>query len=87
MWAMSWKEPALDRMAAAYVLLDLDAQDRLAGAVENLNARLRSGPLDVGESRYGAYRITFLPGLVVLFKVDPATRTVIVTNAWPPGRS
>jgi hypothetical protein len=73
-------------MADAYIRLDLAAQDRLAGAVENLNARLRSDPPEVGESRTGGERITFVSGLVVLFHVDPAARRVTVDDAWPSRR-
>lgn len=87
MWAMSWMDYALDRAADAYIRLDLDGQALLAGALENLNARLRSDPLDVGESRDRGYRIAFIPGLVVYFKVDPVARRVTVTNAWPTRRS
>lgn len=86
MFALIWWELPLDRMAEVYVGLGLDAQDRLAGAVEQLNARLRSDPLDVGESRAGGYRLTFLPGLQVLFRVDLTARTVEVTDAGPSGR-
>ncbi|MBX9624056.1 MAG: hypothetical protein K2X82_09630 [Gemmataceae bacterium] len=86
MFALSWGDTPLDRMADAYIRLDLAAQDRLAGAVENLNTRLRSDPLDVGESRTGGYRLTFLPGLQVLFRVDLTTRTVEVIDAGPSGR-
>lgn len=75
MWALSWKEAALDRMADIYIGLDLDAQDRL-----------RSDPLDVGESRAGGYRLTFLPGLQVLFRVDLTARAVEVVDAGPSGR-
>lgn len=86
MFALIWRRRPLDRMADAYIRLDLAAQDRLAGAVENLNARLRSDPLDVGESRAGGYRLTFLPGLQVLFRVDRTARTVEVVDAGPSGR-
>ncbi|MBX9624058.1 MAG: hypothetical protein K2X82_09640 [Gemmataceae bacterium] len=86
MWALTWKAPALDRMADRYVALDPVRREQMAGAVEQLNARLRSDPLDVGESRAGDYRLAFLPGLQVLFRVDLTARAVEVIDAGPSGR-
>ena len=86
MFALTWRGLPLDRMAEVYVLLDLDAQDQLAGAVEKLNTQLRTNPLDVGESRDIGYRLVFLPGLQVLFHVDLMARAVEVIDAGPSRR-
>lgn len=86
MWALTWFVPALDRLAAVYVSLDPDDRERLAAAVEALNARLRADPLAVGESREGANRIAFAHRLVVDFRVDREARTVRVTDARRSGR-
>jgi hypothetical protein len=58
----------------------------MAREVEGLNARLRSDPLGVGESRDGGNRITFVFRLVVFFHVDEAAREVRVSTVRPYGR-
>lgn len=63
MFALSWWESALDKLAAIYVALPPPAREQLAGAVGKLNARLRTNPLDEGESRSGGTRVTFVAGL------------------------
>jgi hypothetical protein len=79
MYSVVWLGSALDRLADIYVLLDLTSQDRLAAAVDALNARLRTDPLSEGESRSGRYRITFVDRIAVRFWVDDSAGRVGVT--------
>jgi hypothetical protein len=86
MYALKWRDSALKQLADIYVAARVEDRERMAGAVEKLNARFKSAPLDEGESRSGAGRITFVAGLAILFYVDVATRTVYVTRVVPYGR-
>ena len=69
---------ALDRLADLYVRPDLAGQDRFAARIDTLNHRLAQDPVDDGESRTGAYRITFVDDLTVRFTVDLDDRVVRV---------
>jgi hypothetical protein len=86
MFEYQWLESALDKLTSIYTGLDLDGQDRLAGAVDRFNFRLRSDPLDVGESRTGGYRVAFVSFLLITFHVDPARRRVRVVDVVRFGR-
>ncbi|MBA4064613.1 MAG: hypothetical protein C0501_13045 [Isosphaera sp.] len=86
MWALTWPAVLLDRLAEVYVAADPALRERMARAVEALNARLRADPLVVGESRERGFRIAFPAGLAVMFHVDPVARTVRVSDVRPYGR-
>jgi len=69
------------------VLAELDAQRRMADAVEALNRRLALRPADEGESRDGPGRVVFIDGgLVVGFIVDDAAREVRVVGVTQYGQ-
>ncbi|MBX9626031.1 MAG: hypothetical protein K2X82_19700 [Gemmataceae bacterium] len=86
MWALIWRDIALDLMTDVYVDLGPEDRDRLAREVEALNARLRSDPHGVGESRDGGNRITCVFRLAVFFHVDKVARVVTVNTVRPYGR-
>lgn len=86
MYELKWWDVALDRLADIFVAATLAEQDRMAGAVEAFNARLRSDPFDVGESRSGTRRIAFIPLLAIGFHVSQSERTVYVTGVRRYGR-
>ncbi|MFO0797729.1 MAG: hypothetical protein U0804_09630 [Gemmataceae bacterium] len=83
MYALTWLKQPLDRLADCYVSVAADVRERMAGAVERLNARLKQSPLAEGESRSGRLRITFVAGLTILFEVDESARTVTVARIGP----
>jgi hypothetical protein len=80
MYTLKWSEATLDALADVYTDSPVELRERMAGAVEKLNARLKNAPLSEGESRSGAGRITFVAGLAILFTVDTAARAVYVTR-------
>ncbi len=80
MYTLKWREATLDALAGVYTDSPVELRERMAGAIEKLNARLKNAPLAEGESRSGAGRITFVAGLAILFSVDTATRVVYVTR-------
>ncbi len=67
MYDVLWPDYAIDRLAEIYVELDLQSQDRVAGAVKMLNQRLAINPLLVGEERDGDRRIVFVDLLAIRF--------------------
>lgn len=86
MWALIWRDIALNLMTDVYVDLDPADRERMAREVEGMNARLRSDPHGLGESRDGGNRITFVFRLAVYFHVDKAARVVTVNSVRPYGR-
>src|SRR4051794_23937238 len=78
MFTVTWLNTPLDRLADAYVSGSPADRERMAVGIDALNSRLRSDPLDVGESRSEGFRIAFAPPLAVGFHVDEAGRDVTV---------
>ena len=86
MYAVVWKDAALDELADVYVAADPADRARMAAGVEALNTRLAADPLDEGESRGGTRRIAFPDLLAVSFTIDPVDRVVRVTAVARYGR-
>jgi len=80
MFAVEWTDYALDLLADVFVSLDLAAQDQLTAAIEALNRRLATDPLDEGESRNAPFRLTFVGSLGVIYRVDATHGVVQVTE-------
>jgi hypothetical protein len=47
-----------------------------------LDRELRTGPLNLGESRTEKSRIAFVASLGVLFRVEPESRHAVVERVW-----
>jgi hypothetical protein len=62
----------------------LNAADRSAvtSASNRMDRRLQSNPEDEGESRPNDQRIAFESPLGILFKVETASRRVLVIHVW-----
>ena len=86
MFDLTWSNTALDQLAEAYITSSAEDRVQMAAAVEALNTRLRADPLEVGESRAGAFRVVFVPRLAILFHVSEADRTVRVVRLRPSRR-
>jgi plasmid stabilization system protein ParE len=85
-FTLSWSNKALDDLADIYVAAEPTERVRIAAGVDALNARLRSDPLDEGESRSGGTRVTFPALLTVIFHVSEPQREVRVTRVRRYGR-
>src|SRR5438128_661293 len=83
--APDWSNRALDLLADIYVAATPAERSRIASGVDALNARLRSEPLNEGESRPGGRRITFPPLRAVVFRVS-MDRVVRVTTVKRYGK-
>jgi plasmid stabilization system protein ParE len=86
MFALTWSNDALDLLADIYVAATPAERARIAAGVEALNARLRSDPINEGESRPNGRRLTFAPLLAVVFRVSTANRIVRVTHVHRYGK-
>lgn len=80
MFALIWPDPTLDALADIYLAATPAERAWMAAAVDGLNARLRSDPLNEGESRSGGFRLVFIPLLTVLFHVTTADNIVRVVR-------
>jgi hypothetical protein len=83
MFAVIWRDSALDALADAFVQADLPTRDAIERAVTRLNNRLASDPNALGESRPGqGRRIAFDHPRAIRFTADDAAGIVRVTHFW-----
>jgi hypothetical protein len=83
MFAVIWRDPALDSLADAFVVADLPTRDAIEQAVNRLNAQLASDPDVLGESRPGlGRRIAFDHPCAIRFTVDHSAGVALVTRFW-----
>jgi hypothetical protein len=82
MWAVIWKDQALDDLADALVQSDLATQDTIERLIKQFNAELAADPLQVGESRTGNRRIAHRAPCAISFLVDSTDQVVRVTHFW-----
>ena len=81
MYAVIWRDAALNELADAFVLADLARCDALEQSVLRLNAQLAADPREVGESRSGNLRVAFDKPVAINFLVDdPMPDVVRVTH-------
>jgi hypothetical protein len=82
MYDVFWAPSALDDLAAVWVDADANLREAVTLASAEIDALLAHSPLDVGESRDGEQRITFVSPFGVIFEVRSAVRRVVVTHVW-----
>ncbi|HWG47842.1 MAG TPA: hypothetical protein VN688_34075 [Gemmataceae bacterium] len=68
----------MDTLADIWTQADSGQRQAITAANHSIEQRLRSDPLIEGESRSKGHRITFVPPLAVLFRVEPGGQTVSV---------
>jgi hypothetical protein len=82
MFTVRWTRAALDRLTAIWLRVDSGQRRAITAATHAIDGRLRSDPLNEGESRSGGRRVLLVAPLGVAFRVDAQTRTVTVLQAW-----
>ncbi len=85
-YAYVWLESTLDELADIYVAASSEERKRMAAGVAGFNTQISKTPLEVGESRPGAYRIAFPPLLCAYFYVDVDHRRVEVVHVEKYGK-
>jgi plasmid stabilization system protein ParE len=85
MFAVKWRKQALAQLADLWNA----AADRnaIAAASDVVDEMLRRAPLIHGESREGTKRLLYEGPLGVLYRVNNATRRVIVISVAPARRA
>lgn len=83
---VEWLNKALDNFADLYVGASPEEREQMAAGVEALNRRLADNPFEEGESRSGSARVTFVPLLMVRFRIEAAAGVVRVTDVSRYGR-
>jgi hypothetical protein len=75
-----WKPDSQQQLAQLWI----NGPDRnaIAAAADRIDARLKQDPQLQGESRFGDLRILIELPLAVIFKVNEADRTVMVSDVW-----
>ena len=83
MFAVIWREAALDELADHFVRADGDRRDQIERAVLGFNARLANDPLHFGESRSGRTRVAVDGRCAIYFRVEDAQQVAVVTHFRP----
>ncbi|MFQ5731401.1 MAG: hypothetical protein ACE5KM_05535 [Planctomycetaceae bacterium] len=86
MFRVEWLPTALEELAAIWATADESARTATTQAAHQVDTLLSNGPLNEGESRAGDYRIMYVPPLAIYYRVDLASRVVIVNQVWPMKR-
>ena len=82
-YTVVWLPEAEDELATLW--MTSARRDAVTRAVAELDRRLGEHGPDEGESRPAGYRVTFVPPLAILFRVDTDERTVAVGRVWEYG--
>ena len=78
MFRVEWLQSALDELATLWTNADTAQRQVITAASHTLEQRLRSNPVGEGESRSQGRRITFVPPLAVIFRIERDGQTVSV---------
>ena len=80
MFRVRWARRALDELADRWAQADSALRKALTAASHTIDQRLGRDPLNDGESRSRGRRLTFVPPLAVIFRVENDGQTVSVLN-------
>jgi hypothetical protein len=80
MFRIDWLQSASDELARLWTQADSVLRQALTAASHEIDQRLQNDPNNEGESRLKGRRITFIPPLVVTFRVEADGRTVTVVE-------
>jgi hypothetical protein len=82
MYEVVWTESAVDELAAIWLEAETELRPIITAAQSQVDQLLERSPTEVGESRRGNRRVTFVPPLGVVFSVRESARTVKVLRVW-----
>jgi hypothetical protein len=80
MFRLRWARRAVNRLANYWNQADSTERQAITAASNTIEQWLRRDPLNEGETRAGARRITFVPPLAVTFRVEADGQTVSVLD-------
>jgi hypothetical protein len=79
-YTVVWRPSAEAELAEIWVT-GPDRQS-VRSAADEIDARLRSRPLDAGESRQGEFRVLLTPPIGVVYSVNEEDAMVVVVEVW-----
>lgn len=82
MFQIEWLPQAKISILEIWLLADSSMLAPIREAINELERRLASAPLDEGEGRLGDNRVTFESHLGIGFSVDPVKKVVKIGRAW-----
>ena len=77
---VEWLQSALDELAALWTQASSSQRRAITTASNTIEQRLRRDPHNEGESRSRGRRMTFVPPLAVIFRLEPDGQTVTVLS-------
>jgi len=83
---VEWLQIALDELTNLWIQADSTQRQAITRASQVVEQRLRSDPVNEGESRSGGRRITFVSPLVVRFQIEADDQTVTILHVRLFGR-
>ena len=81
-FTVSWFASAEKRLAELWLAASDKAE--LSAASDEIDRRLATNPLGMGELRTAKIRYLFVPPLAVYYEVQLLDRLVVVRNVWRP---
>jgi hypothetical protein len=78
MFKVRWERGALDTLADLWTQADASQRQAITAENHSVEQRLRRDPRIEGESRSMGRRITFVPPLAVVFRIEADGQTVSV---------
>ncbi|HYT88845.1 MAG TPA: hypothetical protein VEL76_09065 [Gemmataceae bacterium] len=78
MFRVRWSRRALNVLAAIWTQADSEGRRAITAASHTIDQRLGADPHNEGESRPRGRRITFVPPLAVVFRIEADGQTVSV---------
>ena len=82
MFHVEWRAQAQISLLEIWLLADTALLSPLRDAINELERRLASAPLDEGEIRQGSKRVAFESPLGIDFSVDDEKKLVKVAKVW-----
>jgi hypothetical protein len=82
MYQVRWLQSALDELTVIWTNADSADRKDITRASHEIEQRLRSDPVNEGESRNRGRRVLFAEPLAVLFRPLPDDMVVEVLHVW-----
>lgn len=79
-WTVVWMASAERKLAELWT--DSEKRQAITDAVDAIESRLRTRPLEEGEQRAPPFRVTYQEPVGLLFAVAPDDRLVTVVRLW-----
>jgi hypothetical protein len=79
-YVVEWDQLPLDEVTVLWLAADTVGRKAITQACDTVDQQLSANPFANSESRYNNRRITFVPPLVVIYRIESDDRTVTVID-------